>query len=287
MNISNSISQDQYRGNRTATFLGQNPKFTPALPQVAGVAPTPVPPGRAIAGRGRGFVPPPYNLGIGRGNTALGRGRVQLYQPYPPQNVPFPPTQYPIGGRGQHPPTPSTPSFYPNQPTYPHITAYPPPQPPSPRYLIPGQPTAGPTPQTLPYPPPPPPTAPPPPQPFYGTSQQFNAAPQQYNQPRPTTSIPQMPFEKLYPMHGKKASDFPHNAPIPIPPPPNRTGAAIASPPFTPPILAAKGLVPLAPSSSSQTEPIYTNVQMLGHREDIRVIIDDYVSPVWSITAVG
>ena len=169
------------------------------------------PPGRGL-GRGRGF-PQGNNRGYARGNGNYGRGAPHGYQPYPQQTVNAAPNfqrgRGIVSGNYKHP----LPIPHPYQQPYPNRGPYPPPNqyPPDPRSNSPQH--------TPPYP--------------YHIAPPYNAVPQPYSAtPQPYTiglpynppplpsnppPVPSIPFEQLYPMHGKKASDFSPNTPLPPP----------------------------------------------------------------------
>lgn len=241
---------------------------------------------RSVAARGsavgRGYQSYPQNVGA---YGQVGRGMVpgQFRPPVPPGYPPPPPQPYPsyqTPRPGQPPlpvplPTPprnfppAPPQGYPQQPyAYPVSQSYSTPAqyPAQAKTYTPGQ------------------SYSPPPQPYqqapYPPTAQPYAAPYVTQQPpRPPPPPPNISFEQLYPMHGKKASDFPASAAPPISRPYSYTSAQGFTPPAPAPPPTAPVYPPTAPPGPPQqylpAEPVSTQ------RVDVRIIVDDYVSPVF------
>jgi hypothetical protein len=225
--------------------------------------------GRGGGMRGRGFQQQQQqqNRGFGRGTFQNhGRGGPNYQYPYPPppqqqQQQMQTPASFSTVGRGQFPLQFRPGQPIPPQPSYPNLgyaqtAAYPgnfPPQRPVPGYSAPSQYRP---PQQYPYPPPP--------QQHPIPQQQYPDTPQSYiPPPRSALAIPNVPFEQLYPMHGKKAAEISQ----------------------TPPSVQGGGNVPgggthgFAPPLPSSPPPLGG---ISGPKVDVRIIVDDVVSPVFS-----
>jgi hypothetical protein len=245
-------------------------------------------------GRGRGF-PQQQNQGYGRAGNFHGKGMKPSYQPYP-QSSNSAPYNKSNNMSGTYPPRHMN---NPRQPFPSRVMNT------APQHLSNYQ-----YPPNQKYPPqPPPPPLPPqsqfgssyPPPLYRGQTQPQSGShgpPQIYHpvgQPLPTPPVPQVPFEVLYPMHGKKAPAVASSTPLPPAPgipfqPPNLnfnpTFQSHASPfQSTSPTsfqnqASVRPLLPTSPPPPTYHTVDASSAFHSGHRADIRIITEDVVSPV-------